>query len=392
MRLAHLADIHLGFRQYHRQTPTGINQREADVANAFRNAVDDIISTRPDVILIAGDLFHSVRPTNSAIIFAFRQFQRLREMLPEAKIIAVAGNHDTPRSIETGSILRLFAELGVEVITDREHRLVIPELDLSVLAVPHQALASGDRIARRREGSARHQLLLIHGEISDLPPLDRWWLEPSNALLDLRDLKSGGFDYVAMGHYHVTRELAPMIWYAGALEYVTANPWGELIEERKTNLSGKHWLLVDLERKTVEPRRIPLVRKVLDLKPIEARDLSAAEVDQEIGKRLGKIPGGLADQIVRLVVNDIPRHVMRELDHAAIRTAKATALHLHLDFRRPEIQRDSGSGAPGHRKTLPEMLHDFLERRPLPDRVNRERFVQRGMELLESTGTDSESG
>ena len=46
MRLAHLADPHLGVRQYHRQTPSGINQREADVARAFRLAVDGVIGAR----------------------------------------------------------------------------------------------------------------------------------------------------------------------------------------------------------------------------------------------------------------------------------------------------------------------------------------------------------
>ena len=34
MKLAHLADLHLGFRQYDRQTARGGNQREADVAEA----------------------------------------------------------------------------------------------------------------------------------------------------------------------------------------------------------------------------------------------------------------------------------------------------------------------------------------------------------------------
>ncbi|HEX5632837.1 MAG TPA: metallophosphoesterase, partial [Gemmatimonadales bacterium] len=98
VKLAHLADPHLGIRQYHRQTATGINQREADVANAFRAAIDGVVAARPDAVVIAGDLFHAVRPTNAAIVFAFRQFQRLREALPRAPIILIAGNHDTPRS------------------------------------------------------------------------------------------------------------------------------------------------------------------------------------------------------------------------------------------------------------------------------------------------------
>ena len=43
MKLAHLADLHLGFRQFDRQTPRGTNQREADVAEVFRRAVDDLL-------------------------------------------------------------------------------------------------------------------------------------------------------------------------------------------------------------------------------------------------------------------------------------------------------------------------------------------------------------
>lgn len=102
MKLAHLADIHLGFRQYYRQTPQGINQREADVAGAFRAAVTDMAEADPDLVVIAGDLFHSVRPTNLAILHAFNQLRRLRDALPETPVVLVAGNHDTPRSVEIG--------------------------------------------------------------------------------------------------------------------------------------------------------------------------------------------------------------------------------------------------------------------------------------------------
>ena len=109
MRIAHLADMHLGFRQFQRLDASGVNQREVDVAAAFRRAVDAVIAQRPDAVVLAGDLFHSVRPTNRAIIEAFTGLRRLREALPAAPVVLIAGNHDTPRSVEAGSILKLMS-------------------------------------------------------------------------------------------------------------------------------------------------------------------------------------------------------------------------------------------------------------------------------------------
>src|SRR5580765_2918731 len=171
VKLAHIADPHLGIRQYHRQTPSGINQREADIAHAFRTAVDGVIEARPDVVIVAGDLFHSVRPTNAAIVFAFRQFQRLREALPKAPIVLIAGNHDTPRSVETGSILRLFEELGVDVATDEARRLVYPDLELSIFAVPREAILSVEPPALQPEGPQKNQVLVAHFEVEGEYPL-----------------------------------------------------------------------------------------------------------------------------------------------------------------------------------------------------------------------------
>ena len=50
MRLVHLSDLHLGFRQYQRLTPRGINQREADVAQSFTRAIDKIIELAPEIV------------------------------------------------------------------------------------------------------------------------------------------------------------------------------------------------------------------------------------------------------------------------------------------------------------------------------------------------------
>jgi exonuclease SbcD len=388
VKLAHIADPHLGIRQYHRQTPAGINQREADIAQAFRLAVDGVIAVRPDAVVVAGDLFHSVRPTNAAIVFAFRQFQRLREALPTAPIVLIAGNHDTPRSTETGTILRLFEELGVDVATDEARRWVYPALDFSVLAVPHQALVSGTRPVLRPDGAERHRVLVLHGELEGVFPFDRSGAEYGGALLGLEELAPAEWSYVALGHYHVQHEVAPRVWYAGSLEYVSPNVWGELIDEADHGLSGKGWLLADLERNTVERHEVPMARAILDLEPVEAEGLSAAAVSAHIAERVAAVPGGVADRIVRLRVWNIPRHVARELDHASIRALKSAALHFQLDLRRPELHRTTGVGAPGRRQTLPELVRGYLERRPLPAELDREAFVRLGESLMDAVERD----
>jgi exonuclease SbcD len=387
VKVAHLADPHLGARQYHRQTSAGINQREADVARAFRLAVEGVIAAAPDLVVVAGDLFHSVRPTNAAIVFAFRQLQRLREALPAAPIVLIAGNHDTPRSVETGSILRLFEELGVDVAADQARRLVYPKLDLAVLAVPHQALVS-ERPPLRPEGAETRQLLVLHGEIEGVFPFDRTSVEYGGAVLGLNELSPTDWSYVALGHYHVRHEVAPRAWYAGALEYVSPNLWGELADEARHGHRTKGWLLADLDAGTVAHQPIEPARAILDLPAIPGEGMAAGSLDRLIADRLADVPGGIADKIVRLRVYDVPRHIARELDHAAIRGFKADALHFHLDVRRPEIERTVGVGAPGRRQPLPELVRDYLSRRPLPAELDRDAFVRLGGELLDGVERD----
>jgi DNA repair exonuclease SbcCD nuclease subunit len=390
VKLAHLADPHLGIRQYHRQTPTGINQREADVANAFRAAIDDVIACRPDVVLVAGDLFHAVRPTNAAIVFAFRQFQRLREALPGVPVILIAGNHDTPRSTETGNILRLFEDIGVLVASEAARRFSFPERELSVLAVPHQALVAGERPVLRPEGAERHQVLVIHGEAEGVLARERDVMEYGGAHVSAAEVGAEAWSYVAWGHYHVRHQVAPRAWYAGSLDYVSSNIWGELDEEREKAIAGKGWLLVDLDTGVVEPRAVPGARRVLDLPSLDAEGLDKASIDAWIAERIAEVEGGIAGHVVRLVVRNCPRHVGRELDHTRIRAWKNEALHFQLDLRRPAVDRVTGVGSPGRRQTLGETLRDYLARRPLPSEIDREAFVRTGVDLLARIDAEAE--
>jgi DNA repair protein SbcD/Mre11 len=392
VKLAHIADPHLGIRQYHRQTSSGINQREADVARAFRLAVDGVIAAVPDAVVVAGDLFHSVRPTNAAIVFAFRQFQRLREALPDVPIVLIAGNHDTPRSVETGSILRLFEELGVDVATDQARRLVYPDLDLSILAVPHVALLSPEPPTLRPEGAEKRHVLVAHFEIEGEYPFERGAAEYGGAVINRRELHLEDWTYVALGHYHTQHRVSRNAWYAGSLEYVGPNLWGERADEKDHGDHGKGWLLIDVDTGVVDRHPVSRARDVIDLDPIWAEGKSAEPVDELIVARVQAVPGGIADQIVRLRVYDIPRHVARELNHAQIRGFKAEALHFHLDLRRPELHRTVGVGAPSRRQTLPELVTSYLAARPLPAELDRAAFVRLGRELMDSVERDLAGG
>lgn len=391
MKIAHLADIHLGFRQYHRLTPHGINQREADVANAFRATVDQVIAARPDAVLVAGDLFHAVRPTNAAIIFAFRQFQRLREALPGAPVIVIAGNHDTPRSSETGSILRLYEELGVDVALDEPRRLSYPALGLSVLAVPHGALRAAERPALHPDGAEARQVLLLHGEIEGVYPAEISGATWGGLVVPRETLHAGEWSWVALGHYHVQHEVEPGVWYAGAVEYATSNPWGELRDEERHGRSGKAWLLVDLDARLARSMPIPAARRIIDLAPLYADGRDAAQLSRDIAERLAGIEGGWADQVVRQVVFSVPREVARGIDHAAVRAVKAEALHYHLDLRRPAATGRLGLDPTGRRKPLADVLRDYLATRPLPAELDRETFVRSGVELLHAVTSEDEA-
>ncbi len=381
MRLVHLSDLHLGYRQYQRQTAAGINQREADVAAVFRGVIDRVIALAPDVVVLAGDIFHNVRPPNPAILHAWDQFARLTQALPAAIVVMVAGNHDSPRAVETGCILRLFLPLGIHVVDGAAQRLAFPDRDLSILAVPDTGVPQ--RVALDPDPSASCNVLVLHGEVAGVLPASAARADRTAVEVTPEELGAARWSYVALGHYHVFRQVAPNAFYSGSLEYTSANPWGELAEEKAAKLPGKRFLEYDLATGKRAFHPITPARPLVDLPAIAGRGLAAADIEAALRANIARIPGGIDDKIVRQVVRDVPRHVAREIDHRLLRELKKRALHFHLDTRRPDILRVAvGQGAAGRRASLMETVRDKLRARPLPAGIDRDRLVERGLHYL----------
>ena len=379
MRLIHFSDLHLGFRQYQRLTPGGINQREADVARSFEYVIGRVIELAPDIVVIAGDVFHNVRPTNPAILHAFNQFARLTRALPNTPTVIVGGNHDTPRSSETGGILRLFTSLGIYVVDRQAERLPFPDLDLSILAIPD---VLGTQPALTIDPKARYNVLVMHGEVRGKVPEFVSMTDRAAVEVDPAELASSRWSYQALGHYHVFQEIAPNAYYSGSIDYTSVNPWGDLWEEEKARIGGKGFVEFDLASGRMQFHHIPPSRPLVELESIWARGLTVAEVDTRIRAAVDACHGGIDDKIVRLVVRDLPRHVARELDHKALREYKRRALHFHLDTRRPDVVRAVGYGAPGRRPSLAEMVRDKLQSRVIEGDIDRAALVELGLRYL----------
>ena len=76
MIIAHLADLHLGFSAYESHD-RGQNVREADVADVFMRAVEEVSRLAPDVVLVAGDVFDRPDPPSAALVTFARGLEAL---------------------------------------------------------------------------------------------------------------------------------------------------------------------------------------------------------------------------------------------------------------------------------------------------------------------------
>jgi exonuclease SbcD len=378
MRLVHLSDLHLGYRQYQRLTPNGINQREWDVASSFRQAVDRLIALKPDLILVAGDVFHVSRPSNTAILHAFRQFLRIRAEVPRAIIVMVAGQHDTPRTTEGGSIMGLFEQIGIHVASSEARRFAFPEHDLSILAVPNLP-GWPDFVPDEK---ARHNVLVVHADVDDVVPRYYAELDRSVVQVSRTDLATSRWSYVALGHYHVHQRVADNAFYSGSLDYTSLNVWFDKSEEEERGLKGKGFVEFDLTNAAHTFHTLKSSREFRDLRPDISRDMTPAEVDAVIARAVDKIRGGIDDKVVRIVLRDIPRQISRELNHRVLREYKRRALHFHLDVRRPDLPRRDAAGAPSRRPSVTDVVREQLQNREIAGDLDRDRLVALGIKYL----------
>ncbi|HOT06037.1 MAG: DNA double-strand break repair protein Mre11 [Methanosaeta sp. PtaB.Bin039] len=314
MRIAHLADTHLGYQAFSRVDRQGRNVMEEMVYQGFRMAVDKILELNPDLVIHAGDVFHHVRPR----IRPLYEFKQALDRLTDAGIpvVMISGNHDAPKGYASISPFYIY-EGQPEVYIAHEYRYKFFDLDeFRIHCIPFCLTA--DQYPRELDRLERtgSDLLVMHGLVESLRA-KRLRTVGEHEIGDC--LLKSDLDYIALGHYHNQVQIAGNAWYSGSLDYLN---FGEANDR-------KGFLLVDLGRMSVE--RIE-VRPgyMVDCQPISCSGLSSAEVMEEIEGLAGEIDG----KIIRITLRDISRPVFRGLNQSRLNRIAASAVYMKV---RPEF-------------------------------------------------------
>jgi DNA repair exonuclease SbcCD nuclease subunit len=317
MKIAAIGDAHLG-RNYLPITDaaTGVNRRELDFEESFTRAVDAMLAESPELIVWLGDIFDHPRPTYRSFRVASRELRKIREH--GVQLVAISGNHDTPRLPGTGSpytvLADTFPELSFACRLQYEH-VDLPGLRVhcvpQMLTVPAalDALAEADT----NRSADRSNLLITHPRLTQLRPK---YDDINEIEVDLAALKS---DFVLLGHYHVQQKVDDGIWYAGAPDTFTFADDPD---------RAKGFVVLDTDTGALRHVAVPGQRRLVTLDTVVALGLSPAEVRERVLAEASKVEDG---DIARLYIDGVDPAAYRLLDLEEIRAAAGAALHLKLE-------------------------------------------------------------
>jgi DNA repair exonuclease SbcCD nuclease subunit len=314
--LAHLADLHLGFSAYDRVVQ-GRNARTRDVEEAFLKALGQVVSLKPDLVILAGDLLDHPHPDSGVLVALTDGLALLRDGLPDVPVLAVAGERDTPLlRVDPGVLAALDRFPRMEAAGSAPRSIFLRALDAHVLLLPHRAIRQEPYPPVRAEGKAAHNLLVFHGR----PGVDEGTPVPIQE-----------WDYVALGSGHRMERVDTRMVDPGSLERVSTDPWSEALEEKG---------FVTYELGSDEPVFHPVVgRPVVDLAPVIFDPEAPEDVNRRIRDSVGVIPGGIEGKIVRLTIRNLSGSDSSVVDAELVGSLRERALFLQVDFDAPPRER-----------------------------------------------------
>jgi DNA repair protein SbcD/Mre11 len=338
VKIAALADLHLGFTAY-TATTRGRNTREVDVEIAFDHAIETILKEKPDIVTVAGDIFHNLRPTMHALL-AFRDGIR---RLSDAGIITIliSGNHEAPKTASTASPMLIPADLP-HVYARTEPDIIelnIRDTSVSIFCVPHVSLIGKDTDGPTFEPNKECDLniLLMHAAVKSTaaPGALPYFYTGTNAI-DVGRLAEA-WDAILLGDYHDFTRLHPSrsVFYSGSIERTSTNIWIEkapkgvvFIDTSKPGeltfkeIPTRQMFNINLAEHSDEPPSADMINEIM----------SHALEDETV-----------KNSIYRLFVPNFPRADRPLIDRQVERRLKGHALHFQLETRADKKELDGST-------------------------------------------------
>jgi DNA repair exonuclease SbcCD nuclease subunit len=259
MRIVHISDTHLGFRQY------GLQEREEDFKKAFVDAFEKIAELRPDVVVHTGDLFDYSHPPTRALKTAMEVLSKFSHKgIP---VFILPGTHDLPKTAgmtESPTTILAFINGVYDFgLTEGQNFTVKQKVDgkpLTLCGIPYSIdpLRLKEYITNMKAPKGT-SILLFHEGLKEIFP---------EFEISIKDLPAG-FDYYGIGHIHKRREFrhpktsAP-ICFPGSTE----------ITDFSDADQEKGFYLVEINKKKVDLEFVKLRagRPFVDLPEIDCTD------------------------------------------------------------------------------------------------------------------------
>lgn len=411
LRIAHLADIHIGMENYGKINPlTGLNSRLDDFLRSLDQALDDALSLGVDLVVFAGDIYKTRDPTPTHQ----REFAKRIHRVTSAgvPVFIAAGNHDIPLSAGRATSVDIFRALQVPNVsvarTVGTHRIETARGPVQVLAFPwtvrsavlaqadfknktiadlNQAMIDLNRGALLEQARALDPtlpaVLVGHAHLFGARVgAERLLTLGADPMYDLGVVDLPHVDYVALGHIHRHQVLAyqsPPVVYAGSIDRVD---FGEEGEE-------KGWVYVEIPEKG----RADWQFRRVDARPfltIEAT-IAGHDATEDIVKAIARHGERIRDAVVKLRI-EIQAERLGELRDDEIRAHLKSAFYVapvERQIKHRERDRWGAGAAIQHARPIDALAY-YLEHQNV-DAAHRELLLKHARRLMGDDGHEHET-
>ena len=219
MKIVHCSDLHLGKR--FSGNKDYVKKRYMDFFNAFATFIDKVEEIKPDVCLIAGDIFDKKEINPDILSKTEYLFKRLKDNVKK-DIVAIEGNHDNSRILEESWLEYLQEQNILKVFyynKDFEEKNYLKIDDINFYPVGYPGFMIDEALTKLSEklNPQEKNIVIVHtgisGSTNTLPGL------VSTSILDLFKDKA---IYIAGGHIHsftTYPKEKPYFFVSGSLEF-----------------------------------------------------------------------------------------------------------------------------------------------------------------------------